>query len=74
MEVEEEKEAQLHQVWRALRALAYESALWESNMRMFENFSLTDKQWWWLYTQKMSKQGLPMSRTLVAKVIQLRMS
>lgn len=71
MEVEEE--VRLYLVWQALNELARESAIWSRNLSVFDKSSLEKKHAWWLNAQRMSDE-LPMYRTLVAKVIQLRMS
>lgn len=61
-------------VMHALDQLIDESPVWTKNYHIFIRMTLDEKERWWQHAQQMSKQGLPMYRTLVAKVIQLRMS
>lgn len=55
----------------ALYHLKNESPVWTRNFKVYQDMGDNGRAEWW---QQMSEQGMPMYRTLVAKVIQLRMS
>ena len=66
-----EEEIQLYPVLLALRALAYESVIWDKNLNTFLNSSQRQKYTWWEYAKQ---SDLPMYQTLKLKVIEIRMN
>lgn len=66
-----EEEIQLYPVLLALRALAYESVIWNRNLGAFKGFSLEKKLVWWNFAKQ---SDLPMYQTLKLKVIEIRMN
>lgn len=63
---------EINHVHQALVELATENAIWLRNHRAFLNMPEERRERWWLHAQQMSNT-LPMYRTLVAKVIEVRM-
>lgn len=61
-------------VLRALHLLYSEDLLWRVNLNTFMRMTIEKRHWWWQAAKKQATAGAPGMRTLLARVIELRMT
>ena len=65
---------ELYRVHRALNILCRENPIWESNLNVFLRMDHTQRHRWWERAKRQAELGAPAMKTLVLKVIQLRLT
>lgn len=65
---------ELWYVLQALNQLYCDNRLWFGTKNTFERMSVERRYWWWQAAKKQAEAGAEGMRTLLARVIELRMT
>jgi len=74
VELNDEDVVESRRVHTALADLFYTDPVWRLNYNNFYLMSLTDQYRWWYRAKAQARNGAPAMQTLLAKVIELRLT
>jgi len=74
VELNDEDKAELKRVCDALASLFYTNPVWRLNYNNFYIMTLADQYRWWYRAKAQARLGAPAMQTLLAKVIELRLT
>ena len=74
MELSDEDKAELSRVHTALTQLFIADIVWQLNFSNFNMMSFDSQYRWWYRAKAQARAGAPAMQTLLAKVIELRLT